>query len=178
MLAGHDKVCVGEDELPRLPRRSSAARKTRPEDVLRPSEGRPGEPSNAMPRRTAGHLRGETLIEDNQKQQDAMTDFLAKQHREEAQIREVLKDNPTATTQQFDTFMSKQRNDQPDQLPAPSSTNSRRPRTRIDEFSSASRFEARGCRSLFEGQARRQDMDLPRARRVKTNIRCVASFLK
>ena len=64
-----------------------------------------------------------------------MTDFLAKQRTdEEAQIREWVKDNPTATSREFDTFMSKQRTDQ-QPATAPSSRSSRRLRTRVSKSS-------------------------------------------
>ena len=165
MLAGHDKVCVGEDELRAFLEKQrgeeNADLKTfydrQKEDqakaLERYAEAHPGEDISEV----------KTLIEDNQKQQqDAMTDFLAKQRtEEEAQIREFVKDNPTATTQQFDTFMSKQRNEQQTSFRAFVDEQQKTQNARIDEFSKAHpESKPEDVRSLFEKQDKHGDQDI------------------
>ena len=165
MLAGHDKVCVGEDELRAFLEKQrgeeNADLKTfydrQKEDqakvLERYAEAHPGEDISDV----------KTLIEDNQKQQqDAMTDFLAKQRtEEEAQIREFVKDNPTATTQQFDTFMSKQRNEQQTSFRAFVDEQQKTQNARIDEFSKAHpESKPEDVRSLFEKQDKHGDQDI------------------
>ena len=165
MLAGHDKVCVGEDELRAFLEKQrgeeNADLKTfydrQKEDqakaLERYAEAHPGEDISEV----------KTLIEDNQKQQqDAMTDFLAKQRtEEEAQIREFVKDNPKATTQQFDTFMSKQRNEQQTSFRAFVDEQQKTQNARIDEFSKAHpESKPEDVRSLFEKQDKHGDQDI------------------
>ena len=165
MLAGHDKVCVGEDELRAFLEKQrgeeNADLKTfydrQKEDqakaLERYAEAHPGEDISEV----------KTLIEDNQKQQqDAMTDFLAKQRtEEEAQIREFVKDNPTATTQQFDTFMSKQRNEQQTSFRAFVDEQQKTQNARIDDFSKAHpESKPEDVRSLFEKQDKHGDQDI------------------
>lgn len=165
MLAGHDKVCVGEDELRAFLEKQredeNADLKTfydrQKEDqakaLERYAEAHPGEDISEV----------KTLIEDNQKrQQDAMTDFLAKQRtEEESQIREFVKDNPKATPQQFDTFMSKQRNEQQTSFRAFVDEQQKTQNARIDEFSKAHpESKPEDVRSLFEKQDKHGDQDI------------------
>ena len=165
MLAGHDKVCVGEDEL-----RAFLEKQREDENAdLKTFYDRQKEDQAKVLERYAEAHPGEdisevkTLIEDNQKrQQDAMTDFLAKQRtEEESQIREFVKDNPKATPQQFDTFMSKQRNEQQTSFRAFVDEQQKTQNARIDEFSKAHpESKPEDVRSLFEKQDKHGDQDI------------------
>ena len=164
VLAGLDKVCVGEDEL-----RAFLEKQREDENAdLKTFYDRQKEDQAKVLERYAEAHPGEdisevkTLIEDNQKQQDAMTDFLAKQRtEEEAQIREFVKDNPKATPQQFDTFMSKQRNEQQTSFRAFVDEQQKTQNARIDEFSKAHpESKPEDVRSLFEKQDKHGDQDI------------------
>ena len=163
VLAGLGKVCVGEDELRAFLEKQredeNADLKTfydrQKEDqakaLERYAEAHPGEDISEV----------KTLIEDNQ-QQDAMTDFLAKQRtEEEAQICEFVKDNPKASPQQFDTFMFKQRNDQQTSFRAFVDEQQKTQNARIDEFTKAHPdSKPEDVRFLFEKQDKHGDQDI------------------
>lgn len=165
MLAGHDKVCVGEDEL-----RAFLEKQRGDENAdLKTFYERQKEDQAKVLERYAEAHSGEdisevkTLIEDNQKhQQDATTDFLAKQRTdEEAQIREFVKDNPKATPQQFDTFLSKQRNEQQASFRAFVDEQQKTQNARIDEFTKAHpESKPEDVRYLFDKQDKRGDQDI------------------
>lgn len=165
MLAGHDKVCVGEDELRAFLEKQRGEENA---DLKTFYDRQKEDQAKVLERYAEAHpdediSEVKTLIEDNQKQQqDAMTDFLAKQRtEEEAQIREFVKDNPTATTQQFDTFMSKQRNEQQTSFRAFVDEQQKTQNARIDEFSKAHpESKPEDVRSLFEKQDKHGDQDI------------------